>query len=473
MVRRLFALIVVLLLCGVSVVSAREMLQADRCTVAATETIEGNLFVACRWLEVEGTVTGDLIGAAANATIRGAVEGSVYLAGGQLDIFGSIGGDIHFAGAVLNVQSGAVIDDGDLFSFTLSTATSNSQVGSVVASGYQLNLGGNVAGEVNFWGSALTISGRVGGSVDASVGDPQSAGVAELRTLLTPTGLELTNPGLYVADGGMIAGQLTYTGPVEAEILPDLPREPIYHPVMTQGDLTNLAEGENLTRSLSAYALEVLREFITVGLVGLLALLLFQRTLQAPIPTLRLRPLPSLGIGLLAFILSFPIFFIVILLSIVLVLVLSLLRLPELTLISGLTAAVFDLSAMGLFYFTAFLISRVIVALALGRFIIRRLYGNDTNGRALIVSLLLGVVILALFASLPVVGWLVSAVAAFLGLGAVLTLLQEVLEKTRVEARPVVVTDSVEARAVPPPTMEDELHEPGTENLPEGFKWWD
>ena len=473
MLRRLFALTVILLLGSVGVVSARQILQADRCTIAPSQTIVGNLFVTCRWLEVEGTVTGDLIGVAANATIDGTVEGSVYLAGGQLDIFGTISGDVHFAGAVLNLQSGAVLNSSDLFSLTLSTHSNTPLPGSVVAAGYQLNLNADVGREVSFWGSALTIGGHVSGDVDANVGDPQSAGVAELRTLLTPAGLELTNPGLTVNEDAMIDGQLTYSGPAEGDIFVELPFAPIYEPVVTQADLASLTEGDNLLQSLSGYAIEVLREFITVGLIGLLALLLFSRPLQAPIPTLRMRPLPSLGVGLLTFILSFPIFFMIILLSIVLVLILSLLRLPELTLISALTAAVVDFSAMGFFYFTAFLISRVIVALALGRFLMRRLVGNDTDNRSLILSLLLGVAILALFASLPFVGWLVSAIAAFLGLGAILTLLQEALEKARVAAQPTVATDSIQARTVPPPNMEDELHEPGTENLPDGFKWWD
>jgi hypothetical protein len=311
----------------------------------------------------------------------------------------------------------------------------------------------------------------VDGDVNASVADPQSAGVAELRALLTPAGVELRNPGLYVTEQGMVHGQLTYSGPVEGEILAELPHEPVYQQVITQTDLPTLTENDDFARGVTAYFSQVLREFVTLGLIGILTLLVAPRALQAPIPALQMRLLPSLGVGLITFILSFPTFLIIIILSVALVLVLSLLQLRELTLISSLLAAVFDFSTIGLFYFVTFMITRVIVSFALGRFIIRQLTDNTTSIQAGIISLLLGIAILALFASLPLVGWLVSALAVFLGLGAILILLQEELEKVR--AAPVAApTDSIEAQQVPPPMVEDSSVEPGTENLPEGFKWW-
>lgn len=473
--RWLFSFSLFVLFFVVSVVSAREILQTDHCVVAAGETVEGNLFVTCRTLEVDGTVTGNLIGTAATATIGGTIKGSVYLLGGQLDVFGTIERDLHFAGPVLHVHSGADIHHGSLISASLSTIAEDTVAGSVIGAGYQLDLRSAVGGEVNFWGSALNISGHVRGDVDASVGDPQSTGFAELRTLLTPTGIELTAPGLYVTGDGMIDGQLTYTGPVEGQVLVELPNAPVFHPIVTQPDITALAQTDNPIRSIQAYAIQVFREVITLGLIGALALLLAPHLIQAPIPTLRMRPLPSLGVGLLAFILSFPIFLVIILLSIIFVVLLSLLQLPELTFISGVTAAVLDFSSMGLFFFTAFIISRIIVALALGRFLMRRLAGDDTSGRARLLSLLLGVVLLSVFASLPVVGWLISALAVFFGLGAILTLLQEELERmrSRSQTKAVPVTSSIEAKAVPPPSIDDEPADIGTQNLPEGFQWWD
>jgi cytoskeletal protein CcmA (bactofilin family) len=469
--RRLFAFTLFLLVYSVSVASARQILQADQCMVPTDESIKGNLFVTCRTLTIEGTVEGDVIGAAATSSIMGTIEGSIYLLGGQLDVFGTIAGDLHFAGPVLHIHSGANLLYGDVFSFTLSTESEETIAGNVVAAGYELVLEGDVGREVSFWGTALTIAGEVRGDVDASVGDPQSTGVAELRALLTPAGVALTNPGLYITDQGMVNGQLTYTGPVEGEILAELPHEPVFQQVITQTDLTTLTEGDNFAHNVGVYFSVVLYDFITLSLIGIIALLVAPRALQAPIPTLRMRPLPSLGVGLIAFILSWAVILVILLLSAAVVGLFLLLQLRDLTLISALLLAVLDFSGIGLYAVIAVFITRVIVALALGRFIVRRLFGNDTSRGALIFSLLLGIVILALFASLPLVGWLINAMALFLGLGAILTLLQEELEKAR--AAPMTVpTDSVEARQVPPPMVDDRPSEPGRENLPEGFKWW-
>jgi hypothetical protein len=461
-----------LLLFSAGIASARQILQADQCTVGTGETIEGNLFVTCRSLTIEGTVEGDVVGAAATTTINGTIEGSVYLAGGQLDVFGTIAHDIHFGGLALHVQPEAELQESDVYSIALSTIIEAPVPGSVVAAGYELVLMGDIGGEVSFWGSALTIDAEISGDVDASVGDPRSAGVAELRAMLTPTGIELTDPGLYITENGMVNGQLTYSAPVEGEILADLPNEPTYQSSNTQTDLTTLTDSDNLGSSIASYAAQVLREFVTLALVGIIALLLAPRALQAPIPTLRYRLLSSLGVGLLAFILSFPIFFIIILLSVLVVLLLSLFQVLELTVVASLIVAVFDLSIIGLFYFVAFIITRVIVALALGRFVIWRLFGGDSSMRANIVSLLLGIFILSIFASLPIVGWLVSAVALFLGLGAILILLQEKLEKARTAPPVTTPADAIEARQTPPPIVEDGPREPGMENLPQGFQWW-
>jgi hypothetical protein len=465
-------LIFLLFLCSAGVVSARQIIQADQCVVSTDERIEGNLFATCRTLVVDGRITGDLIGAAATTQINGAVEGSVYLLSGQLDVFGTIGQDLHFAGPILRIHPGAVLEEGDLISVSLSTVSSVHVPGSVVSTGYQTVLEGTVGREVDFYGTSLTVDAAVGGNVNAAVGDPESAGVAELRALLTPLEIELRDPGLYVTQDGIIGGQLTYSGPVEGEILAELPQEPVYYQMPSQNDISTMTESENLAQSLGIYISDVLREFITLTLVGVLVLLLVPRVIQAPVPTLRLRTLPSLGVGLITFILSFPVFFIIILLSIIFVLVLSLLQLPQLTLISGLIVGVVDFSAIGLFYFIAFIISRVIFALALGSLITRRLLGEPMDMRGQIISLLIGVAVLALLSSLPFVGWLVNALALFLGLGAILTLLHEELQRTRMQLQGVTAGSTIQGQPVPPPVT-DEPRDPGLENLPEGFHWWE
>ncbi len=478
--RRLFIVLALLLVLGnfgaaSASTMARDVLQGDQCVIAADDHLEGNVFVLCRTLVVSGVIDGSLFGGASDIQIDGTVLGSLYLVGAQLNVTGEVGGDIHFAGGVIDLQPSAHLSDphADLISLSLNTLIENTHVpGSVTTVGYQLLIDGTVGREVSFWGSALTIDSMVGGDVTATVGDPSSTGVTELRTLFDflPVDIALVSPGLRVGADGMIDGTLRYSGPVEGDIAARLPNPPEFTPVLAQTDF-NLSTQVSFLDRLRDYAAQVVREFVSLVLVGVIGLLVMPRTLQAPIYSLRVRPLPSLGVGLLTFIISFPIFLIVILLSVALMLLLSLLRLGDLALIGGLIVNIVNVGAAGLFFFTAIFISRVIVSIALGRLTVRLLLGDRPERYMTYVSLLIGVVLVALAASLPYVGWIFNALAAFFGLGATLMLIQRQLDAARHAARPE-PTYPEEARQLPPPLIEDTPRAPGMENLPEGFHWW-
>lgn len=476
MLRRLLIVLGVLLVMGnLRGVSAHDVLQGDQCVIPSGEHLMGNVFVICRELIVSGEIDGNLFGGAANILIDGTVDGSLYLAGGQMDITGEVGGDVHFAGGVLNIKPTARLRSAsaDLISLSVSTVVEQTRIpGSVTNVGYQLLIDGTVGREVSFWGSALTIDDVIGGDVTATVGDPTSTGVSELRTVFNflPVDVTLVNPGLRVGEAGMVDGRLRYAGPVEGEIAVELPFAPEYTPVTNQTDFTITPE-ESLAERLRDYAAQAVREFVSLALVGMVGLLLTPRSLQAPIYSLRVRPLPSLGVGLLTFIISFPIFLIVILFSIALILLLSVLQLGDLALIGGVIVNILNLGGAGLFYFTAIFVSRVIVCIALGRFMVRLLLGDRPERYMTYVSLLLGVVLLALASSLPYVGWLINALAAFLGLGAILTLIQRQLEIARSANTPEPKRPE-EARQLPPPVIDDQPRAPGTDNLPDGFRWW-
>jgi hypothetical protein len=362
----------------------------------------------------------------------------------------------------------------DVLTLSLSTEINDARIpGSLTSASYQLVLDAPVEREVTFWGSALTISGTVNGDVTATVGNPASTGVTELRTLFgfLPFPVELINPGLRVTETGMINGQLRYSGPVEGEIAVTLPRPPEYTPVTTQTDL--ISPEKSFVESLRDYLAQAVREIVSLALVGIVGLLVIPRTLQAPIYSLRVRPLPSLGVGLLMFIISFPVFFIVVpLIGGVLVLLLLLLQLGDLALIAGAIVLVLDLGGAGVFYFVAIFISRVIVCIALGRFFVRLLFGDRPERVMTFVSLLLGIVFLALIASIPYIGFVINSLAAFFGLGAMLTLIQREIDLAREAVAIPEPLHPDQARQLPPPVIDDKPLGPGMDNLPEGFQWW-
>ena len=421
-----YVFISILLLAGRGTALAREIRQGDQCVIGANEIIQGNLFALCRTLQIRGTVNGDVLGAATEAKISGKITGDIYMLAGQLEVSGEVGQDVHFAGSVLRLLPTAKLSGAraDLISLSLSTTIDDGArvPGNVIAAGYQLVLNGEVGGELSFWGSGLAINSTVGGNVDAVVGDPQSTGVSQVQTLIVPFGwdVELGNPGLMIGDKGVIGGHLKYSASAPGIITGKVIGETLFTKVTSQPDLTQIIQNDNRD-SMRLLVGETAQEFVILALIGVIALTFVPRQFQVPLRALQSRTLPSAGVGLLAFIVSFPITIVMLILLVVLLIVpLIILRLDGLfvflfsgTLIGGWGGAA------SVFYFTAIFISRVVVALLIGRIIVRTAIGDDGSQRVAFISLFVGAFVLSIVVSLPVVGIIVSAVTAFMGLGAV------------------------------------------------------
>lgn len=490
--RGLLVTIFVLLL-GVGLATAHEIQQGDQCVIEAGRIVESNLFVLCRSLLISGEIRGNVIGAATTATITGTVNGDLYLIAGSLDVSGVVSENIHFAGPVLRLHSDAQLVDSqaDLISFSLSTTLEEGSVipGSVISLGYQLLSEGTVGRELSFWGSSLHIAGEVGGNVDAQVGDAE-ADVSQLETLLIPVPLDITlqQPGLWVQEGAFIKGRLSYSGPTEATIEGNVAQEPIYRPVVVQPDFTQLAiADEDPGRGLALYLTQAIREFLAVGFVGVIGLLLLPRAMQAPLRNLQTRPLVCLGVGMLSFIMAFVLVFAAILLTILIVIIISLFQINELTIGVGTFLSFVDIGGASFLFIVVIFVSRVIFSLAIGRILVRLFYrdADFSSLRTLFITLALGTAILALLVAIPLAGWIFNGVAAFLGLGALLTLLQARAERAReaatapriqITSPPRRPGDESSPRLIPPPPppIIDSAPRPlGMDNLPEGFTWWD
>lgn len=473
-------IIILLTLIGLIVggVSAAEILQQDECVVGVDEVIEGNLYVLCRDLQIDGIVRGNVIGAAFTATINGTVEKNIYLLGGRAEMRGTLGSDLHFAGVALNVKPESELLNTDLLVVGLSGTVDADTVlpGGIVAVGYQLVVNGDVGQNVDFWGSALRIAGDIGGNVDASVGDSQSQDVAsQLQTLLLPLQFDvhLVNPGLIVSENSTINGSLSYQAASSAELNGTINDGVSYIPVITSTSLLDLAEQQDAATAFNQYLTQAFREFTTLGLIGLIGMILIPEVVQRPIRTLRRQPITSLGVGLLTFILSFPVVLIVLFLSLMVILLLALLRLDGVIVAGGIILGIFNIGGTSLFYFVAIFISRMVLAVALGRFLVHRIMRINTP-RSWFISLGVGVLLLALIASLPVIGWVFNAFAVFLGLGAILTVTQAEIRAFRDlsfnAAPPVYYPDTdVTTITMPPPMLEERVKSPGMDNLPDGF----
>lgn len=439
--------------------SAREVLQGTACSVPADQTIEGTLFTLCETLDLQGTVNGNVIGLALRATLTGEVAGNVYLAGGELTQSGRVGGALHYAGITYTLAEGGSVGGGALLGTLKSAFLPNSTLsGNVVSVGYELYIMGDVEQEVNFWGASLSLGGQIGGSVYASVGDPESD-ASQIRGLLLPFGFDITlsRPGFTLLEGGRIAGDASYYGVTEAVL---------------DGTLEGTASFTRLTAplptldrpaTLTVFWNQAFSEFTALVVVGFLGWLVAPQGLNRPLARFRLRSVSAFSVGLLAFLLSFPIVLIIALASVVAVVVLLAVRLDGVAVAVGVLLLVVNGAGIGAFYFLAIYVGRVLVAWSLGRLLLRVWQAELTPRMFALASLLVGTGVLSLGIALPLVGWMINALALFLGLGTLLTVALREADRAR-NASPVAPTVSAPTPALlsTPPAL-------GMSHLPEGF----
>ena len=491
----IFCLLVALL--GIAGAAAQEI---DRCHIPAERRILGNFIAFCERLQLDGQVDGALIVVAVEAEIRGTVGGDVYILATRLDLHGELAKDLHFAGGVLEIHEGARWQDerAAILAATLHTRlrTDARLPGDYLGIGYQLLLDGVVGGAVEYLGSRLALGGVVAGDARATVGDSATTGISQLQPLLNilplPLEVELLPPGLTLAEGASVVGDLRYKAPRPAELRGSVGGR-VFHD-QAPASVTSVVRPGGWQR----YWRNTLREFVVLAAITSCALLLAGRPLHDSLRHISQRPLPSFGVGLLTFILSFPIALLVALVSGLLLLPLNWLG-SDLLLYGALLVGMVDFGLGSLFYFGAIFLSRVVAAVALGRWLYRRGAmratasrpqganaqrggnGGYLAGGAGYLAALLGCAVLALLSSLPYAGWMLNAFAAFFGLGAIVSSLRQRLRVLRLPPPPpsrYETTNAIpgqgEAPPPPPPIAAESWRaKPGMTNLPPGFRWWE
>ncbi|QPC84509.1 hypothetical protein G4Y79_09075 [Phototrophicus methaneseepsis] len=441
--RRLIWVCGLVLILWVWPAQAREVLQGRACNVDADDTVVGNLFAMCENLTIDGTVRGNIFGMAIHADINGTVEGSIYLASTDLNIQGNILGDVHFGGVALNwrtpleTTSMQPAEDRDeisirtsnLLALGLSVTIDEDAIlpGSIVNLGYQLIVNGAVRDEINFWGSTLQIGGPVMGDVYATVGDPLSSN-SSVETILLPFNFDVTlaDPGLTITDDGRVAGSLEYYAPAPGRINGSIDGTEKY---VAPAPVALPTFEEPAT--IANYLRSAFQEGTSLFVVGVAAVLLAAGSLNAPLYRIRRRPFASLSVGLLTFIISFPVVLIFILLSLLLVIFLLLVNLDALAVLMTFVLSVVNIGGATVFYLTAIFVARALFALAIGRSLARIFWARNGLHVNPYAALLMGVVILALLVTLPFVGWIINAVSLFLGLGGILTVILERIQRVR------------------------------------------
>jgi len=358
-------------------------------------TVNGNVVVVGNQVTVNGMVNGSLIALGQNAFITGKISGGTYIAALTLEIGpeAQFARDLYYGGVSLVTSSGAAIQR-DLYALGLDAGLSG-RVGRDLHT---------VIGPIQLFNGLMRLLGFEDMVIDLHF-KPQVPVIPTVQPLTTPTltpapTSSSSSMSTVLSKGGNIS-MAVYTYPGEIKQPTD--------PAVTE-----------VQYDLGTWALRVLRGWVVLFLLGLIALWAFSGLTERAGAQLCDKPLCSLGYGLLVLVISILLYGAAILLKIV-ILVLGLwigsLGLWDLSLafwIAGFSCL--GLSLVALWAFSVYG-TKIIVAFTAANWLLGKASPAIVKYKAL--PLLLGTLLYTLLRSIPILGWVIGLLVTAVGMGAV------------------------------------------------------
>lgn len=351
--------------------------------IGPNETIDDDLYASGDSVVIRGTVNGTVFAAGNTVSVDGSVSGDVWAAGNDVSVGGTVGNTVHAAGNQVTV-GGQVHGDVTAAGNTVVLASTLNSDRDAALAGNTVSIDGRVGRNVFAGASDLAIAGSVGGDVNAGV------------------------RRLTIAQGANVGGTVRYTSENEASVAKG---------ATVSGGLRRSQPREVPRPSpvVSAFATFVLwlRRLIGLLLFGLIVVLAFPRFTERAAGEIRGRPLPSLGLGL-AFLIGVP--WVAAMVFVIGVLV------------GGWWIALFAIAL----YAIAVAVATIVSAVFLGRWIFGLSPGRHPHH---VLALLIGLLILTVLETVPLLGVLVRMAEVVFGLGAVVLAIAPAM-RAQAPARP-------------------------------------
>ena len=243
--------------------------------VEISGVVNGEGIVAGGQVFVDGVVNGDLIAAGGTLVIAGEVRDDLRVAGGEVAIKGTVGGNVTvFAGKVEIGESARV-------------------GGGVVAFSGDSVISGEVTRDLRVFGGSLTLTNRVGGSINAFVST------------------------LRISSSATVIGDINYTSESEAEVDPMASVSGRLTRSLPTSFETNNLSTPQFRNMVTKIKLQVkLISFISILLIGLLMLKFLPSYVKRTSMLVGEKAWKSAGLGFLILITT-PIAFIILVITLI------------------------------------------------------------------------------------------------------------------------------------------------------------
>ena len=421
--RRIFlfgAVALLILFALASPLSAASIRSADILTIEAGEVIDDDLFVAANTIVINGVVKGDLVAVSSNLIVNGDIHGSILYLGQSFVMNGTVKGTVYTAGTSMTVGPDTEIGRNLLFAgYSYRSEAGSSVERDLLVAGYQATLNGQVHRNVYASLGAFELNGRVGGDVQAVVETPDETFNPALfigfngQPLPPPV-----QPGMRVGPEAIVEGQIRYTSAREQTTgFASEPRGGVIYTAPAVATTTTPAQLAQSVNPTLNWTLARLREMVTLFLLGALALWLMPKLFTAMGEQAQNHTLLAAAWGILVMLIGYGGS-----LLLTIFVFAAIAGLAALTL-AGLATSFFGLTLSTLgFAFTAFSMlvaygSKLVVLFPVSKWLLEKAIPAWSNFAW--VTLMLGVIVFVLLASIPWIGSLFSIVVTLIGLGSI------------------------------------------------------
>jgi len=329
-----------------------------------SQVVSGNLYTSGQNVTIDGPISGDLIVAAQNLTVNSSVGGDIIAIASTITINGSVDGNIRVVGGTV-ILNNSITRNLNVLADNI-TLGPNSHVGwDAYLKSNNLLSQGSIDGNLNAWASDIALSGKIGHDAKLNLADDKG-----------PTSLNINSTAV-------IGRNLTYDSQKTANI-------------SQQATIKGQIE-QNSAKQISHFNFiwlwkKILAIFSSL-VVGLALIYLFKKTTPEIINQITIDPIKTLWFGLIVSLLT-PLLAIILAFTLI-----------------GLPLSLIIIAA----WMTAIFLAKILTAIWVGRLIINLF--NKKNKQPLLWPLILGVVVCWLLFALPWIGWIISLLAVWFGLG--------------------------------------------------------
>jgi cytoskeletal protein CcmA (bactofilin family) len=350
------------------------------------EVIDRNMIINGMDVLIDGTVNGDVMAIGRTITVNGQINGSLLAIGETVVINGQVSNTVVSSSISIDLRPPAVIGRDIYF----------------VGARLTLSDGAAVQRDLNCLALEAQFAGEIGRDLRATVGPLKIAGIimGSMQDVFPAVG------------AAQPEGNPELSAPVRAAIISGASASILgisYNRLAIQQAPVD-------TEQLVNWSLSTLRNLIALVIVGLLGVLLFSGPLNKAGEEILQSPWSTMIRGFSVYVIGWFGFGLAILIVAIVTIFFITVSMPNLAFLFGSIGLLGTSLGAALFWLLIAYFSKLVVAILIGRLLLQRFVLRQADSKLL--PPLLGVLLYVLAASIPFLGWVVSVIVTFFGIGA-------------------------------------------------------